>query len=123
MNNKRGQSMMIGILMLIMAVIMFVAMIPAMATMFDSVRECDALNCAGFVDKDCTGTCRNSTDWSTGSCSSSDQSYYSTYEQNKLACTIVDIGLPYLILAVLIGLITKFLHGKLEDKPETYQSY
>jgi len=120
-SNKRGQAMMVGIMMLIMAIVIFVATIPILKSMFDSSRGCEYLNCKGYVDRDCTGSdCGNAT--RTEGCSASDESYYAPYGEDNMSCTILDLGIPYLILAVLVGLITKFIHGKLvdEESPRGY---
>lgn len=116
--NNRGQDMILGIMILVMTVIVFIALVPAMSNMFDSARQCDNLNCEGYVDQDATAG---------NTCTSTNRSYQSSGNDNDLSCTVIDLGIPYLILAVLIALVTKLIHGKLVSRPEpdygSYQGY
>lgn len=107
--------MLIGILILLMTLLIFVAMLPAVSDIIDESRQCNNLNCEGFIDSDATGV-------SGGNCTSSNRSYNPDLGENTLSCTVLDLALPLLILSVLIGLITALLHGKLVDRPEP-QSY
>jgi len=112
--NNRGQEMMMGIMILVMTVVLFIAMIPALSTMFDVARQCNNLNCEGYIDSDATTT----------ACASGNRSYDSTGNDNDLSCTIIDLGIPYLILAVLVALVSKLIHGKLTGAPEpSYGAY
>ena len=116
MSNKRGQMVIIGIFILIMAVIVFIATVPAMQEILDVPRGCSYMNCAGYIDKDST----------TAGCSATNQSYISAWSSstNTLGCTILDLALPLLILAVILGLITKLIHGKLTEEPRSeYSGY
>ena len=112
--NKRGQMVIIGIFILIMAVIVFIATLPAMSSILDIPRGCSYLNCNGYVDKDAT---------TAGACTSTNQSYVAAYDENELGCTVLDLALPLLILAVILGLITKLIHGKLTEEPTQYPGY
>jgi len=114
--NKRGQMMMIGIMILIMAVLIFIATLPAIQSVMDDTRQCDSMNCAGYVDPDATGA-------SGGNCTSSNRSYNPNLSENALSCTILDLFLPFLILGIMIGLITKLLQGGLVDRPEPQYGY
>lgn len=105
---KKGQMMMVGLMILIMALLIFIATLPAISNIMDDVRGCSSLNCAGFVDQEASGD----------GCSTTNQSYLPTGNKNELSCTILDLTLPFIILGVLIALITKLLHGELVDKPE-----
>lgn len=106
--NKRGQMLMIGIMVLIMALLIFVATLPAIQTVIDETRQCDNLNCDGYIDPEASGA----------GCSSTNRSYDPTLSKNALSCTILDLAVPFVILGVLIGLITKLLHGGLVDSPK-----
>lgn len=112
-NNKRGQIMMVGILILVMTILVFVSVLPAVSNVMDSSRQCDALNCEGYTDPDATGA-------SGGNCTSTNRSYNPDLNENELSCTIMDLFLPLVILAVVIGLVTKLLHGGLVDKEPEY---
>lgn len=110
---KNGQMMMIGIMVLVMAVLIAVATLPAMQSVMDETRQCDALNCEGYVDPDASGT----------GCTSTNRSYNADLSQNALSCTVLDLFLPFLILGIMIGLITKLLHGGLVDPPQPQYGY
>jgi len=104
---KKGQMVVVDIMILAMAVIVFIALIPAIKSILDTSRGCDSLNCAGYVDTDATAA----------SCGSTNKSYVTTLEEDTLACTIIDLQIPYLVLAVMVGLIAKLLHGRLSSPP------
>ncbi len=114
-NNKRGQLMMIGIMVLIMALLIFIATLPAISNVMDDARGCSNLNCAGFVDQSALGD----------GCTAGNQSYLPQGNDNALSCTILDLAIPFIILGVLIGLITALLHGRLaqEAAPPQYGGY
>ena len=113
MNNK-GQEMIVGVMIMVMAVIIFIATIPAMKSMFDNARGCSYLNCGGYKDAKATGA----------GCGSSNQTAIDSLEEDTLSCTILDLGIPYLILGVLVALIGKLIHGKLVEAPQpSYAEY
>lgn len=107
-NNKRGQMLMIGIMILIMALLIFIATLPAVQSVLDDSRGCDSLNCAGFVDQSATGD----------GCTTQNKSYLPSGNQNALSCTIMDLILPFIILGVLIALITMLMSGRLAETPQ-----
>jgi len=109
MRNKKGQAVMIGIMVLVMAVLIFIATLPALSSMFNTARQCDNLNCGGYIDPDA----------SAASCTSSNRSYDASLQEDTLSCTVLDLGIPYLILGVLVALIGKFIHGRMiEPEPQ-----
>ena len=114
-NNKRGQMLMVGIMILIMALLIFIATLPAVSQIMDESRQCNNLNCEGYTDSDATGV-------SGGNCTSTNRSYNPDLNENALSCTILDLAIPFIILGVLIGLITKLLHGGLVDAPQPQYS-
>lgn len=106
--NNRGQVIIVGIMMLVMAVILFIALVPAMANIFNKARGCDSLNCPGYLDADATAG---------STCSATNRSYNTASNTDDLSCTVIGLGIPYIILAVLIALVTKVIHGKMVDEP------
>jgi len=105
---------MMGMLVLIAVVIIFVATLPAIAEIANNPRGCEYLNCPGYVDTDSTGT----------SCGSTNETYDSSLDTNTLGCTMMDLLIPFLVLGVIIGLITKLLYGQLtEEPPQPVPSY
>lgn len=109
---KQGQQLLVGIMIMVMAVILFIAILPAIKSIMDDARSCEYLNCAGYVDIDATGA----------SCGSSNKSYSEAADEDGLSCTILDLGIPYLILGVLVGLVGKLIAGRLVE-PQPPQQY
>lgn len=114
LKNNRGQMLLVGIMILVMALILFVATLPAIQSVLDDSRKCNSLNCEGYTDPDAV---------SGSNCTASNRSHNPDLNENELACTILDLALPLIVMGVLIGLITKLLHGQLVDRPEPQYSY
>ena len=106
--NRKGQAFMIGILVAIMALLIFVSTLPAVKETINNARGCSYLNCAGFVDKDATGA----------GCTGTNQSYLSTLEEDSLACIVLDLAIPFLILGILVGIIYKVMRGENIEQPQ-----
>lgn len=113
MNNKGN--FMIGILILLMAMVLFVGTLPVLSKLFNDARGCSSLNCAGYVDK--SETVSGST------CTSSNQSYQAGLEESTLACTITDLGIPFIVLGVIIAAISLLLYNKLGMTPQEQPQY
>jgi len=105
LKNKRAQGMMIGIMVAIMALLIFIATLPATKELINNVRGCSWLNCGGYIDPDATGA----------TCGSTNQTYTSILEEDTLACSILDLAIPFLILGVLIAIIYKVTRGQPEQ--------
>lgn len=113
MRGKRGQMILIGILVLVMSVIIFIAMIPALSSMFNESRKCTNLNCGGYVDRQATAA----------TCGANNGTYDPSLDEDTLSCTIIDLGIPLLVLGVLVGLITLLLRGGLTKAEEPQPQY
>lgn len=112
--NKRGQAFMIGIMVAIMALLIFVSTLPAVKETINTVRGCSYMNCAGYVDPNAVGN----------GCSGSNQTYMATYEEDSLGCTILDLAIPFLVLGVLVAIIYKIMRGEsVEQMPQGYGGY
>ena len=106
--NKKGQEFMLGLMILVMAIIVFIATIPALKSIMDTTRQSNYLNCDGYVYI----TAENPL------------SYNDSLEEETLACVIMDLNLPYLILGVLVVSITLLMRGKLISREEpSYGGY
>lgn len=103
--NKRGQMIMINMLFLFMAIAIVVAFIPALTEMLNLAQQSDGLNCAGYY-KDGNA--------------SAPLSYNSSLQTNTLACMAMDLYLPYIVLAVLIGGVSKLLMTSSPGAPQQY---
>lgn len=94
--NKRGQMIMINLLFFFMAVATVVALIPAFSTILQMAQQSDGLNCPGYSYQ---GNVNHSL------------SYNSSLQSSTLACLGINLYLPYIVLAVLIGGVSKLLMG------------
>lgn len=92
-------------MVLIMAILIFVATLPAISSVIQNSRGCLYLNCNGYVDTGATGA----------TCGASNQTYTPARQSDTLACTVLDLAIPFLILGVLVGLIAKLIHGRLVE--------
>lgn len=112
MPNKRGQMFMIGIMMVIMAILIFIATLPATKELINNARGCSNLNCAGYIDPKASGA----------TCSSTNQTYSSALEEDTLACTVLDLAIPFLILGVLSAAVFKIVRGEGVEQPQQYSA-
>ena len=111
--NNRGQMLMVGIMIMIMAILIFVATLPATQSVINIARQCDGLNCAGYTQLGASGE----------NCSATNRSYDPSLSTSALSCTILDLMLPFLILGILIGVITKLLSGRMIEPEQYSQGY
>jgi len=93
--DKGGQMMIIGILFLFMTIAVMIAMIPALKEILNIAKQSDNLNCVGY----------NSTTDRT-------LSYNASLETETTSCLAINLYLPYILLIVLIGGVTKLLYDK-----------
>jgi len=108
--NKKGQAFLIGIMIAIMALLIFVSTLPAVKETINTARGCSYLNCNGYVQPDATGA----------GCSGNNQTYYPAYEQDTLGCTILDLAIPFLILGILVAIIYKVMRGESMEPQQQY---
>ena len=107
MKNKRGQSrVLFSIIITVIAVIIFVALIPSIKNPMDIARGCNYLNCGGYIDPDASGS----------GCTSQNRSYNVDIQEDQLTCVVWDIFLPIFILIVLSGLVFKATSGGVESQ-------
>lgn len=98
MNNK-GQQIMVNLLLFVMLIAVLISLIPALSAMLNIAQQSDELNCAGYVDNGNP----NST-----------LSYNSSLATNTLACVAIRLYLPYIVLIVLVGGVSKLLASRLD---------
>ena len=95
--DKKGQMIIINLLFLFMTIAVTVALIPAIKSVLDISKQSDNLNCAGFKYN-------------------GDEnhrlSYNSSLETDATSCLAIALYLPYIILVVLIGGVTKLLYDR-----------
>ena len=98
LDNKGGQMFMIKLMLIVMSIIILTAFIPIIRTSMDNARHQDALNCASNNNK-----CN---DGETGV-----PCYNSSINSETISCLALDIYLPYIILAVIMGGVMFLLAG------------
>jgi len=106
--SKKGQVFMIGIMMVVMALLIFIATLPATKSLINDVRGCSNLNCAGYIDADASGL----------GCTATNQTYLNTLEEDTLGCTVLDLTIPFLILGVLASAVFKITRGEAIEQPQ-----
>jgi len=95
--DKSGQMIMINLLFLFMVIAITVALIPAIKAVLDIAKQSDGLNCNGFKyqgDPDHR------------------LSFNSSLDTDATACLAIALYLPYIILVVLIGGVSKLLYDR-----------
>lgn len=94
---------MVALLLGFMAVAMLVALIPGFVDILDTAQNSEGLNCKGYVNNG------NAAD---------PLSYNSTIgTKSNIACLGIKLYLPYLVLAVLIGVVMYILYDKQQTQP------
>ena len=94
--NNRG-NIIISLLMLVMAILVLMAMVPAFQAALNIGRSSDHLNCPGYTDS-----------------TTPSLSYNASLSTETISCTAMDLTLPLIVLVVIIGGIMAVLYGKSE---------
>jgi uncharacterized membrane protein len=103
MKNKQGQMVMIQLLFLFMTIVVTVALLPGIKSIMDVAQASDNMNCQGFIyNGDPNATL----------------SYNSSLETNQTACIAIDLYLPYILLVVLIGGVSRILYGSPDQQQQ-----
>jgi len=99
--NKNGQMIMINLLLFVMTIAIMIALIPMMNTVLGIVKQSDNLNCPGYdFDK-------------SGSLTDHRLDYNATLSDSTdtLSCTAIALYVPYIILILLVGGVTRVISG------------
>jgi len=99
MNDNRGQLIMINLLFLLMTIAVLVAMIPALNGILNIAQQSDGLNCPGYKYS--------------GNASDA-LSYNSSLASSTLSCLAIQLYLPYIVLAVLIGGVSRLIASRMD---------
>lgn len=97
-DEKGGQmTMMVNLIILIMTIAILIAMIPMMKTFMNIGSQSDYLNCPGYEhDADPTNVL----------------SYNSSLDSETVSCLAFDLYLPYIILVIVVGGVSKLIMGR-----------
>lgn len=114
--NKRGQMIVFNLLMLVITIIILTAFIPVLQEVIQGTRGSDSLNCVSTLR-----VCENS----------SEPCYNSSLESSTTTCLIMDIFLPYIVIAVLLLVVGALMAGRSEafsfggqqQQQQQYQQY
>lgn len=107
MANNKGQVMIINLMFVFMAIAVLMGMMSAFKDVLDDARGSDSLNC-----KSTTRVCN------TGG---AEPCYNSSKEVETLACTFIDLYIPYLVLVVLVAGVAKLMANRIMDQFATPQ--
>ena len=100
MENKGGQMIMLNLLFLFMTIAFLIAVIPAMKNVLDIAKQSDNLNCADY-DYDNSGTVGDNV-----------LDYNSSLESETTSCLAISLYIPYIVLIVLIGGVSKLIYSR-----------
>jgi hypothetical protein len=103
---KRGQMMLLGVIIMVMTIILFISTLPAIQDSLDVARQSDNLNCDGYT---------HPTD---DTLSNND-----SLREDTLSCTMLNLTAPYLILGIIVALVAKLIHGRLTEEPQQQPYY
>jgi len=111
MRDQRGQMFMVKLMLIVMSIMILTAFIPVLRTTMDQARHQDALNCKSNVN-----VCSTSTET---------PCYNSSKSSETTSCLALDIYLPYIILAVIMGGVMFLLAGDMMgmNQPPQYGGY
>jgi len=103
---KRSQVMIINLIFLVMTIVVFVALIPVMREMMNNARDQTALNCKSDINK-CT---------TVGSVINNDETpcYNKSQSSETVACTLIDLYIPYIVIVVLLAGVAKIMANRVE---------
>ena len=105
LHQKKSQVIIINIVMLVMALLVFMALIPVIKSQVDSARNYDSLNCK---DTDATRVC--STNGNQAPC------YNASYSKTEtVACAMLDLYIPYIVIIVLLAGAAKLMANRMDS--------
>ncbi len=99
--NAKGQVIIINMLFLVMTIVVFVAMVPVLRDTINDARNYDALNC-------------KSNPYNTDCSTANVPCYNSTLNSETVACAMVDLYIPYIVIVVLIAGVAKLMANRVE---------
>ena len=103
-DNKRGQVIIINIVMLVMALLVFMALVPVIKSQVDQARNYDSLNCIDTA-RICVGNPPTNT-----------PCYNATYARSEnVACAMIDLYIPYIVIVVLLAGAAKLMANRMDS--------
>lgn len=99
-NDKRGQVMIINMVMLVMAIVVFVGILPVIRDSIETTRDQATLNCKSNINK-----CN---------VNSAAPCYNSSIRTETVGCAMIDLYIPYIVIIVLIAGVAKLISNRVE---------
>jgi len=104
--SKKGQVIIINIVMLVMALLVFMALVPVIKSQVDMARNYDSLNCK---ETDSDFIC-------SGNPPGNEPCYNETYARSEtVACAMIDLYLPYIVIVVLLAGAGKVMANRVDS--------
>jgi hypothetical protein len=99
--------MIINLIFLVMTIVVFVALIPVLRDMMNNARDQTGLNCKSDINK-CT---------TVGSTINDDEvpCYNKSQSSETVACTLIDLYIPYIVIVVLLAGVAKIMANRVEQ--------
>ena len=99
--NKQGQVLIINLLILVMTIVVFAAMLPILSETLNSTKDQSSLNCPSNINK----------------CETNDAipCYNSSIQKQTIACSMIDLYVPYIVIVVLIAGVAKLMANRIES--------
>jgi len=105
MQNKKGQVIIINIVMLVTALLIFMALIPIIKEQVDLARGYDSLNCK---TTDASFICASN--------GGSAPCYNASYAKSEtVACAMLDLYIPYIVILVLLAGAAKLMANRVDS--------
>jgi hypothetical protein len=105
MQKKKGQVMIINIVMLVMALLIFMALVPVIKEQIDGARTYTSLNC-----KDTTRVC------GAAGVDAGSPCYNASYAKSEtVACAMLDLYIPYIVILVLLAGAAKLMANRVDS--------
>ena len=105
LHQKKSQVIIVNIVMLVMSLLVFMALVPVIKSQVDMARNFDSLNC-----KDTTRVC--------GAVGIGDSSpcYNASYAKTEtVACAMLDLYIPYIVIIVLLAGAAKLMANRMDS--------
>jgi hypothetical protein len=105
LHQKKGQVIIVNIVMLVMALLVFMALVPVIKSQVDSARNYDSLNCK---ETDATRVCATN--------GLSTPCYNASYSKTEtVACAMLDLYIPYIVIIVLLAGAAKLMANRMDS--------
>lgn len=99
-SNKKGQVMIFNLVILIMTIVVFVGLLPVLSDTIYTAKDQGSLNCKSNDNKCATNQAV--------------PCYNSSIPTSTMACAMMDLYVPYIVIIVLIAGVMKLIANRLD---------